>query len=142
MQAVEGLTRLITLGDLYTKVREELANPTPEEQAEREQDQLAISICQAMLNTALPVAKYRVFVKIESGREKGREYTICAVSIEDIVAALYPLTQMIRSVYVTLWEQRATGADMLEGFQGPTRDRKGRFRSYLDMLKKYRVLAN
>lgn len=140
MQAVEGLTILIGLADETLKLNSTYGTDAPVFSPSEERLQLATSICQAMLHTALPVAKYRVFVKIESGRENGREYTICATSIEDIVAALYPLSRMRRQVYVTLWEQRATGADMLEGYQGSS----DKMRSYLDMMRKYSAahLAN
>lgn len=149
MQAVEGLTRLIAMADgkVAVKTQQALVEDTitlneasEETRKELEQDQLAISICQAMLNTALPVARFRVFVKIESGREEGREYTICAVSIEDVVAALYPVSRMRRQVYITLWEQRPTGADMLEGYQGSA----DKMRPYLQMMRKYSTspLAN
>lgn len=137
MQAVEGLTRLIAIADQTYK---DLGDPQDEaERKEFENDQVAISIAQAMLNTALPVARFRVFVRIESGRETGREFTICAVNIEDIVAALYPLSTMVRQVYISLWEQRQTGADMLEGFQGWTHSpgQKKALRLFLDGLKKY-----
>jgi hypothetical protein len=106
-----------------------------EERKEFEQDQLAISICQAMLNTALPVARFRCFVRIESGRDDGREYTICSTNIEDVIAALYPLHSFSRSIYVSLWEQRSTGADMLEAYQGKTNKQFSHF--FLENLKKY-----
>lgn len=145
MQAVEALTLLISMGDQSLKLNASLDGDNPQLSEYEKQLQLAVSVCQAMLNTALPVARFRCFVQIESGREKGREYTICGVNIEDIVTALYPLSLLQRNVYVSLWEQRATGADMIEGYQGPTRGvSKPQFRMFLDSLRKYSVstLAN
>lgn len=147
MQPVEALLRLITIADRSatptsgTFAIDPASDFIPDAPTDEQvQDQLAVSIVQAILNTALPIARFRVFVKIESGRESGREYVICAVNIEDVVAAIYPLTQMARNVYVTLWEQRATGAEMLEGYQGPTRTlMKKSFRAYLESMDKYSV---
>ena len=147
MQPVEAITLLIALGDAALSTRagtfpispnsEFIEDPLTEAQ---ERLQLAVTVSQAMLNTALPVARFRAFVKIESGKENGREYTVSGVNIEDIVAALYPLSLIARSVYVTLWEQRSTGADMLEGFQGSTRTMlKKSFRAYLEGMSKHSV---
>jgi hypothetical protein len=145
MQAVEALNRLIAVADQYApKVFSDQSSP--EDRQEGEQNLLAISVAQAMLNTALPVARWRCFVQYESGKEEGREFTICAVNIEDIVAALYPLSTMVRKVYITLWEQRPTGADMVQGFQGWTHTpaKKKALRQFLDSLRQYSVssLAN
>lgn len=126
MQPVEAITRVLALADVHQqsdrKDQEEgLSSMDPESRSLFEQDELAISVVQAMLNTALPVARFRCFVKIDSGIEEGLEFTVCAVKIEEIVCALRPLTRATRKVYVNLWEQRATGADMLAGYQGWTR---------------------
>lgn len=142
MQPVEALTRLIQMGDASVAARSEVNIPlapqgeiTEVENPELDQDKLAVSIAQAMLNTAIPVARFRVFVKIESGRMKDREFTICAVNIEDIVSSLYGVGRVSADIYVTLWEQRATGADMLAGFQGRSRGKQ--FDAYLDSLRQY-----
>ena len=144
MQAVESITMLIALGDQALKLNSSIGTDTPELSDSEQQLSTAVAVAQAMLNTALPVARFRAFVKYESGKEQGREFTVCGVNIEDIVVALYPMTQMSREVYVTLWEQRSTGADMLKGFQGRTRQtdfkRPKMFRAYLDSLQKYSVI--
>lgn len=137
MQGAEALTRLIAIAD-----RRPVGEPmSPEDQQEFENDQVAISIAQAILNTMLPVARFRCFVRIESGREEGSEYTLCAVKIEEIIAGLFPLSQMSRKLYINLWEQRPTGADMLKAFQGSTAAGRGRsqFRKFLDELKQYSI---
>lgn len=146
MQPVEALTRIIAMADANTAARTEVSIPlapqgeiTEVQNNELEQDKLAVSIAQAMLNTAIPVARFRCFVKIESGKMEGREYTICAVNIEDIVTALYGLGRNNQAVYITLWEQRATGADMLDSFQGKTRMSGGQFDRYLNELRRYTV---
>lgn len=154
MQAVEAMTLLIRECEGQAKTAHELmTNPDysaetadPEWREAVEQRDVALAVVTAMLNTALPVARFRCFVRIESGKENGREYTICAVNIEDIVAGLYPLAKLARQVYVALWEQRADGADMLEGFQGWTMvpGQGKRLLSFLEGLRKYSVstLAN
>lgn len=147
MQPVEAITRLIAMAD--RDIHDRMPMEEGEEYSENDnQDKLAISVVQAMLNTALPVARFRCFVKIDSGSEEGLEYTVCAVKIEEIACALRPLTKATRKVYVNLWEQRATGADMLAGYQGWTRN-IGRRSShnalgrYLnELIEKYSVNAS
>jgi len=147
MQPVEAMSILIAIGDLASKsmgaaVPEAVDDPQTLSQQRLD---VAIAVAQAMLNTALPVARFRLFVQIETGRDKGREYTVCSPTIEDIIAALYPVGRIARRIYVTLWEQRPEGADMIEGFQGSTATAAGKqFKLYLEGLKKYSVagLAN
>lgn len=140
MQAVEAMTILIALGDSALRLNSTHGDKTPKYSDAEKQLQLAVSVAQAMLNTALPVARFRVFVKIESGQEEGREYTICSDKIEDVVAALAPLSAMSRKVYITLWEQRATGADMIEAFQSWTKTAAHKkMKVWLNTLRKYAV---
>lgn len=147
MQPVEAIMHLIAVTDsqlaqaksLVENPEYDIANPE-EYQAGIEKMEVSVAVATAMLNTALPVARFRCFVKIESGREEGREFTICSPNIEDIVAALYPLSTLARKVYVTLWEQRPTGADMIEAYQGWTRARgEKRMHVFLNQLQKYAV---
>lgn len=152
MQPVEALTVLIAVGDAALSNRSGTFPITPDSEfvedpltEAQEKVKLSVAVCQAMLNTALPVARWRAFVQIESGKEKGCEYTVSGVKIEDIISALYPLTLISRNIYVTLWEQRSTGADMIEGYQGSTRSMmKKSFRVYIDGLRKHSTsgLAN
>ena len=119
MQAVEALTRLIAIADQANQVTSFDMKTTEE----LEQDQLAVTIAQAMLNTALPVARFRCFVRIEGGvkKEIGSEYTVCAPDLKSIQSSLRLLLPHRRDVYIQLWEQRKTGADMLSAYQGSTR---------------------
>lgn len=140
MQPIEALTRVIAMADYFK--HEEGGHPDPDRQA---QDDLAVSICQAMLNTAIPVARFRCFIRIESGKYEGTEFTVCSSKIEDIQASLDSIRRypMVRSLYVSLWEQRATGADMLVAFQGKSRTkthgRLDQFGDYINELDKYKV---
>lgn len=137
MQATEALTILIHHADQRIKHVQSLEQK-PKDEEEYKSFETAASICQAMLNTALPVARFRLFVRIENGKDDGREFTVCGVNIEDIIAAMVPYQNSARKLYVTLWEQRATGADMLEGFQGWTKVAgKPSLKLYLEGLRKY-----
>jgi len=151
MQAVEAMHLLIAECEANARHCHELmTNPNfadtvsdTEWREKVEQRDIALAVVAAMMNTALPVARFRCFVRLESGPESGREFTVCSVHIEDIVAALTPLSSIQRKVYIALWEQRPTGADMIEGYQGMTRaGGKPRLRLFLETLQKYRVLAN
>lgn len=144
MQPVEAITRVMHLADGMTAPPGSPLREVLHTEEEQEQNTLAIGICQAMLNTALPVARFRCFVRIESGGSSGHEYTVCATKIEEIVTALRPLTLYSTSVYVSLWEQKPMGADMLSGYQGKSkvmlRSRtKGGLAAYLASLSKYSV---
>lgn len=140
MQSVEALTILIGLGDAALKLNGTHGSEAPEYSDAEQQLQLAVSVAQAMLNAAIPVARFRCFVKIESGLSKGREFTVCSPIIEDIVAALEPMNHRKIDVYITLWEQRATGAEMIESYQGPTRTmRSNSFVKYLNGLRRYSI---
>ncbi len=121
MQAAEAITRLIAIADTFLMVTpEQLAEYSPENRAQHEQDQLAISIAQAMLNSMIPVARFRVFIRIESGEFSGTEFTVCCTDIRSVKASIKRLRMPGIKVYIQLWEQRPTGADMLLGFQGST----------------------
>lgn len=145
MQPVEAITRVIALADGMTAPPGSLLREVLHTEEEQEQNTLAIGVVQAMLNTALPVARFRCFVKLETGSDTGSEYTICATKIEEIVAALKPLTRITMTVYISLWEQRPLGADMLSGYQGKTKMNlrssrtPGALMSYLQSLSKYSV---
>lgn len=118
MQAAEAITRLIAIADQQNA---DLGPALDEQEASaREQDQLAVTIAQAMLNSMIPVARFRVFIRIESGTFDGAEYTVCCTDIVSVRAAVHALRSPARKIYIQLWEQRATGADMLLGFQGST----------------------
>lgn len=123
MQPVEAITRLLAIADN----RHDGRSVDPDDENEK-LDELAVGIIQAMLNTALPVARFRLFVRMESGPNDGCEFTVCATKIEEIVAAVMPLTLRPVKVYVSLWEQRPTGADMLAGYQGMSRPVHGGLR--------------
>lgn len=145
MQPAEAMTLLIALGDATLKLNSSVGTGQPELSESEEQLQLALSVAQAMLNTALPVARFRLFVQVESGTDKGTEYTVCTPDIEGIISALHSLGVLSRKVYITLWEQRSTGAGMVQAYQGLTRSHRLRsFQSFVQGLRIYSAagLAN
>jgi hypothetical protein len=145
MQAVEGMTRLIALADELIKeegvlvlgTRDLVLDGALTEDIEMEELKLAAAVCTAMLNTALPVAKYRVFVRFDKcfpKEEIGTEYTLCGVRMSDIRAALRSLDHHNREVYITIFEQGEAGADMISGYQGQTSTINRKYRKWLDSL--------
>lgn len=139
MTPLEAMTFLIKQVDdqmSATRQLSEITQMQPEEQAHCEEVELAISVITAMLNTALPIARFRCFVSVDKhSLLKSRvheEFTVCAVNIAGIKGGLIGLNEHRTDVHVTLWEQRATGAEMLSGYQGPTKGK--RYRNWLDSL--------
>lgn len=127
MQAVEAMQRLIAMSD-------ELLGLHPSQRPaneNKEQDEVAIAIIQAMLNTALPVARYRAFVEVDQDQPKRSkfqervavrdEYTVCGVTMASLISGLVGITHVVTNVKVTVFEQRADGADMISGYQGQTK---------------------
>lgn len=135
MQAVEAMQRLITIADLsMIDVRGKEGLSEAEQQALMD-NETAIAIIQAMLNTALPVARFRCYVEIETALHKELregEFTVCAVDIKGIEAGLLFLARRPAIVKVHLFEQRQAGAEMIHGFEG----RSGgiQFRRYVEGL--------
>jgi hypothetical protein len=102
---------------------------------EQEQIKLATAICVAMLNTALPVSKYRAYVEVigQHGAKKpitqGKveaEYTACAVNMAGIRSGLVGLLREDLEVRVLVFEQKAGSADVVTGYHGFTKNQKFR----------------
>lgn len=131
MTPLEAMNRLIALADHYRV--EEGGRPDDEAQVE---DNIAVAVIQAMLNTALPIARFRAFVEVDAqSQRRGKirdEFTVCAPTIHGILGGLIGLHHAKTDVHVTLWEQKAEGASMLTGFQGATKSR--RYRSWVEEL--------
>lgn len=148
MQAVEALTRLLAIADIhlkeerYRRAGSELEEGGPE-MDEMDRREIAVSICHAMLNTAIPVARFRAFVEVDDVQPKRskmqeeravlHEFTICAVDMDGIMSGLIGVTAVPTNVRLTIWEQRADGADMISGYQGQTKTMK--YRQFLQGLK-------
>lgn len=157
MQALEAMTHLIKAADEVASARRHRAelNDTFEitdaerEEARKEAEDISVAaaICQAMLNTALPVARYRAFVEVDRDQPKRSkfqesvaprdEFTICGVTMDNIIAGLIGIHHVPTNVKVTVFEQRADGADMMCGYQGQTKGKAewGRFIHQLKLLE-------
>lgn len=141
MQPVEALTRLIQVTDLSIAEAKSQINMEDSIIAyEVEQNEVAVAIGQAMLNTALPVARFRAHVTIDKIGPSSKlglgDFTVCGVSIPSIKNGLIGLSHEGVEVHVSLWEQKATGADMLSGYQGHSKSRNFRlWLAYIDALE-------
>jgi len=139
--AIQMLIRQVDDQMQATRRMAELAEMTESEREHCEKIEVAISVVNAMLNTALVVARFRCFVQVDSlsilgWRINRTEYTICSPNIEGVIVGLMTLDQKRCSVYLQLWEQRPLGAEMLSGYQGLSKT--GRYRSFVDSLKLFR----
>lgn len=130
MQAVEALTRLIALGDAELKMNSTYGTEAQELSPNEEELSTSVAVAQAMLNTALPVARFRAHVTIDKIGPSSKlglgDFTACGVSIPSIKNGLIGLSHEGVEVHVSLWEQKATGADMLSGYQGHSKSRNFR----------------
>ena len=130
MQAVEALTRLIALGDDELKKNSTYGTEAQELSSSEEELATAVAVGQAMLNTALPVARFRAHVTIDKIGPSSKlglgDFTVCGTSISSIKNGLIGLSHEGVEVHVSLWEQKAAGADMLSGYQGHSKSRNFR----------------
>lgn len=131
MQAVEALTRLIKVTDLaILEAKNQINMEDSIIASEVEQNGVAVAVGQAMLNTALPVARFRAHVTIDKIGPSSKlglgDFTVCGTSISSIKNGLIGLSHEGVEVHVSLWEQKAAGADMLSGYQGHSKSRNFR----------------
>lgn len=144
MQAAEAITLLIHEADCVLK-----ADIYTDDPDYREKIELSVAVSTAMLNSMIPVARYRVFVEVDPDQPKPKkgdkatiythsEFTLCATGILDIKNGLIGLTLAKTAVRVSLWEQRPTGADMISGYQGLTKTLK--YRQWLEGLTSLETL--
>src|ERR1041384_3892988 len=120
MTSLEAINMLIHVADTHmslSRQMSELAEMTPEQREKIEDIEVAISVVQAVLNTALPIAKWRCFVQVEhKSKARGRvrdEFTVCAPNIHGILGGIIALQDHRINVHVTLWEQKPMGAEMI-----------------------------
>lgn len=136
MSPVEAMTILMRVAD---GVRTTLEAIHPNDPVQKEDIELAQAVITAMLNTALPVARFRCFVSVDIDSKKKspvrREFTVCAPDIAGIQGGIVGLQAYQTDVHVTLWEQRAGGAEMVSGFQGPSKTQQ--YRRWLSSLTQH-----
>lgn len=131
MQATEALTRLIKVTDLaILEAKNQINMEDSILASEVEQNEVAVAVGQAMLNTALPVARFRAHVTIDKIGPSSKlglgDFTVCGTSISSIKNGLIGLSHEGVEVHVSLWEQKAAGADMLSGYQGHSKSKNYR----------------
>lgn len=136
MQAVEALERLISEADAQLSLNTSRFTDAPELSDHEKSLETAASICQAMLNTALPIARFRAHVSIEEGDVKS-EFTICAVTIAGVKASLSGLKRSALTIVTHLWEQKPGNAEMLSGYQGSSK--APNFRLWLSSIDRYQT---
>jgi hypothetical protein len=134
LNGFEALTRVISLADelLGLHPSQRPAN----EGDERLENETAIAACQAILNTGMPIARFRLHVDYLG---KG-EFTICAITISMLQDQLKNI-KLGKNVELqaTLWEQTPTGAHMLSGFRGMSR--AANYRAWIKQIEEYQNVA-
>lgn len=146
MNAAEAMTRLIDVSDRYLKINE-LSEDINDIEKENDEIRTAAAVCMAMLNTFLPIARFRCHVEVTSSGKSApgkaklaatSEFTSCSASMDGIRSSLAALSSVETDVRVTIFEQRATGADMLSGYQGLTKTQN--YRRFLEGLNALETL--
>lgn len=132
MNAAEAITRLIQFADSgeYDLLTDEA----------REELKLATAVVTAILNTMMPITRYRAFVEIEEVAKKRHavgnvtaEFTVCAVSMAGIKSGLSGVSVNDMEIRAMVFEQTKDGATLVSGFQGFTKSQK--YRSWFNTLE-------
>jgi hypothetical protein len=120
MQALEAMQRLVNISQSYADSFE-----AGDESEEYTVTKEAIEKIEQMLGLALPLARFRCHVEVDAeSRGRGRikdEFTICSPNIHGIFGGLIGLSSVRTEVRVTLWEQSIEKAEMVSGYQGPSK---------------------
>ena len=134
MQPVDAFRRVIAAAQGAEDGRS-IDPSDPEHLKDRE----AISICQALMYSALPMARFECMVTVEGigpGSKLGLgDYTACALTIAGVKNGLVGLSMEKVTVYVRLWERMQQGSEMLSGYQGDTKTLK--FRNWLKDIDRW-----
>lgn len=142
MRAVEALERLLASADREINsrlIQQEVGSDLPQE---LQDDMAAQAICQAMVNTAIPIARFRVHAEVKSPDARKTkvgecDFTVCGTTIQSVKAGIIALLKEDAQLYVTLWEQSAAGAEMLSGFQGASWSQP--FRNWIKQLDHFQT---
>lgn len=117
MQPVEALRTVIDT------TRTAAENWFEDEEARRLK---AADVCEALLDQAIPLARFQCYVTVEAIGKKSKlglgDYTICALTIPGLKNALVGLSMEEVTVYIQLWERMQEGTEMLSGYQGKTKN--------------------
>lgn len=137
MRAVEAMTRVIELSAYTMGLHQSQRPENDPESDEYKNDEAAVAIVTAMLNTAIPIARFRIHCEFVETAKKSSgignfDFTVCATSVPSLKASVKHLRREEGDVYISLWEQHPDRAEMLVGYQGPTQSQN--FRNWLSQL--------
>lgn len=122
MNSLEAMTRLIQLGVETLSLNHSLTEEGEGKELSEYEAQLqtAVAVCQAILNTAIPIARFRMHIALH---ESMPDFTVSSPSTKAFIEILQLIREKRKNQLITasLWEQYATGAEMLHGFEGNTR---------------------
>jgi hypothetical protein len=130
MNSLEAMTRLLSLAEVELRRNETYGTETPELSESEQELATATAVITAMLNTALPIARFRVFVEVDPIQPKVKsvkerpvvaEFTGCAVTVGGVRSAIQGLSIEATNVRIMLFEQRHNGAEMISAYQGKTK---------------------
>lgn len=149
MNSLEAITRLIQFADdsLQSKMKKLLGEGRGGEEVPVEDMELgvAISITNAILNAALPIAKYRCFVEIDKDQDKAvrklvkTEFTVCGASMSAIKSGIASLLIEPINARVMIFVQLPHNSDMITAYQGKTKSKQ--YRDWLIEIDKYDLPA-
>jgi hypothetical protein len=131
MHPAEALQFLVAEADAKLSLNSSRGTEHYERTEHEIQLDLASAVATAMLNSMIPVARFRAFIEIddvqpkrsksEEERAPFHEFVVCSVSMAGIASGLLGVTNVKTNTRITVWEQRQTGADMISGYQGETK---------------------
>lgn len=137
MQAAEAMTLLIQMAD--ERHRDAQQGRLLIEEKDLEREKLAVAVSTAMLNSMIPVARYRAFVEVQLRARKSHpvgsvtsEFTVSATTMDGIKSGIAGVAINDMEIRIIIFEQTASGANMVSGFEGPTKSQ--RFRSWYGSL--------
>lgn len=118
MRALEALTRVIAHAEAELNLNSTRGTDAVDQSESEKELEEAVELCKAILETALPLARYRVHVEFRPtfGDKGPYEYTLCAVRLNDVVKALSNLR--MAEIRVNVWEHKTSSASLIFGFQG------------------------
>jgi hypothetical protein len=112
-----------------------------EAKAEYEEMKEAVEQMELLLGAAIPMVRFRCYVSVEDPQKSKSlglgEYTVSSTNIPGIKNGLIGLSKEPVAVYAQLWILRPGGAEMLSGYQGPTKTLG--FRNWLKAIDTYEI---
>lgn len=153
MQSLEAIQRLMKVARDYVDgwIETHLVNSpeAPMDESVADLD-VAAKVVEIMLNTALPIARFRLYVELDEvvvpkkqkqlSSNHHHEFTTCSVTIDGIKSSITFLSRESTNCRLILWEQATTVARMVTGFQGDSKSKE--FRLWLKSLDLIQTSGN